>query len=219
MRIDEGMPYGSINPPWTPQNCDRPAVWEQHGRFYDQNKLLIIPNVPLDEAELAAERERVAAEAEAKAAAEALSKADDEARAKEESDRRAEERVKAAAARAATAVSWVTPPYTAPDLDRPAHYQQGDRYLDEHGREIVPGVPLSAEALAAAQAAEADCEGLLLTQLLDRASDTPFHVLLAVGRTVIGPKCPHSAAQIQEQMRLLLRRQPNLRIPRIRPAG
>jgi hypothetical protein len=78
-------------------------------------------------------------------------------------------------------------------------HQQDEKHLDENGREIVPGVPLPLEALAAAQKEEADAEGLLLTQLIAKADTLPFNVLLAGGRTVLGPTCPRSKEQFLAQ--------------------
>jgi hypothetical protein len=138
---------------------------------------------------------------------------------KAEADRRAREREKTAQNRAKVSVSSISPSHQPPEFDRPAHYQLGGRYLDEHGREIVPGQPMTAEALAAAKALEEDTEGLPVTALIAQAHTLPFNALLAAASAVLGRTCPRSLEQIVEQLRLLARKQPNLRVPRIRAAG
>lgn len=217
-QLDESQPYGSIGGNHQPAGFDRPAVYEQAGRFFDIKGRLIEPGVPLDPEDAAADHERERAEAEAKA----LAQADAEmlAQRKAEARRRALEREKGAESRArASSPSLIWPPYELPEFDRPAHYEQGSKFLDEHGREIVPGQPLTPEVLAAAQKEEADAEGLTLTQVINKADTLPFNVLLAASRAVIGPTCPRSKEQVVAQLRLLARKRPNDRVPRIRAAA
>jgi hypothetical protein len=215
-RLDESQPYGHVAGQ-PPAGLDRPPAYAQGGRYYDAHKRLITPGKPLDPAEGDAEEANARAEVDAEALAQ------EEARAwahrREEAAVRAREKELAAQSRAKVGVSRIAPPYHPPELDRPAHYEWGGRYLDEHGREIVPGVPLSPEALAAAQEEEADAEGLTLAQLIAQADILPFNVLMAAAKAVLGPTCPHAKDQMVGQLRLLARRQPNLRVPRIRPAG
>jgi hypothetical protein len=44
----------------------------------------------------------------------------------------------------------------------------------------------------------------------------PTPEALVAARAVLGRSCPRSLEQIVEQLRLLVKRQPNLRVPRIR---
>jgi hypothetical protein len=138
-RLDETRPYGTIGGNYQPPGFDRPAVYQQGNRWFDHDKRLIVPNTRLDPADVAADAERRREEAAAKELVEA--EATMLARRKAEADRRAREREKAAQNRAKASVSCISPSYQPPDFDRPAHYQFGEKYLDEHGREIVPGRP------------------------------------------------------------------------------
>jgi hypothetical protein len=217
MQFDETQPYGRVAGPPLP-GMDRPAAFEQGGRFFDANKRLLVPNTPLDPAEVAADAEREREDAEAKELAEA--EANMLAQRKAEADRRARERAKTVENRAkAISPSRIMPAWQPPDFDRAAHYQIGDKYLDEHGREIMPNQPMSTEALAAAKAVEEDMEGLLVSELIAQAHSLSFNALLAAARGVLGPTCPRSLEQVVEKLRLLVKRDPSLRVPRIRAAG
>jgi hypothetical protein len=216
-RIDEAQPYGRVSGPPLP-GTDRPAAFEQHGRLFDVHKRLIEPGVPLDPQEVA--EDEASAKAEVDAHALAREEAAEWERRRQEAEDRAREKVKTAQNRArASTPSRITPAYESPDFDRAAHYQFGDKYLDENGREIVPGVPLTPEALAAARAQEADLEGMLVAALIAQAHTLPFNSLLAAARAVLGPTCPRSLEQVVEKLRLLVKRDPSLRVPRIRAAG
>ena len=207
--------FGTINPPWKPAQCDREAFYQQGEGLFDMGGRLIVPGKPLDPAELVEDDEPERAEAEAKALAQ--EDAERVALRRAEADRRAKEREKAAESRTkASNPSRITPFWHPPEFDRPAHYQCGDGYLDERGREIIPGQPLNAEELAAAQRQEEDVEGLSLSQLVAQADDLPFNVLMAAAKAVIGPTCPNSKNMMVEQLRLLARKRPNDRVPRIR---
>jgi hypothetical protein len=217
--LDRSKPFGTINPPWRPAQADREAFYQQGEGLYDMGGRLIVPGEPLDHA--AVEAEEALAREEAKEAAAALDEAVAEALAQKEIEASGRAREKAAAVRqrAQASVSVITPPHQPPELDRPAHYQIGKKFLDEHGREIVPGMPLSGDALAKAQAEEADIEGVTINELIAKANTLPLNVLLAAARTVLGRTCPKGPSQLVAQLRLLARRQPNLRIPRIRAAA
>jgi hypothetical protein len=185
--------------------------------FFDIQGRLIEANVPLDPQEAAEELAAEHAEAEAKALAEA--DAEMLATRKAEADRRAREREKAAENRAKANLSRITPPHEAPDLDRPAHYMLGEKWLDEHGREIVPGQPMTEETLAALRAQEAEAEGLPLAEVIAQATNMPFNVFKAAAEAILGKTCPKSRDQMVAQLRLLARKHPNIRVPRIKPAG
>jgi hypothetical protein len=46
----------------------------------------------------------------------------------------------------------------------------------------------------------------------------PFNAFMAAAKAILGPTCPRSKEQMIEQLRLLARRSPDLRVPRIRAA-
>jgi hypothetical protein len=216
-KIDERQPYGRVSGQPLP-GMDRPAAYDQNGRLFDIHKRLIEPGVPLDPQEVA--EDVASAKAEVDAHALAREEAAEWERRRQEAEDRAREKEKTAQNRArASTPSRITPAYHPAEFDRPAHYQLGDKYLDENGREIVPGVPLTPKALAAARAQEADLEGMLLTELIAQAHSLPFNARLAAARAILGPTCPRSLEQVVEKLRLLVKRQPDLRVPRIRAAG
>jgi hypothetical protein len=214
-KIDERQPYGRVSGPPLP-GTDRPPAFEQRGRLFDIHKRLIEPGVPLDPQEVA--EDEASAKAEVDAHALAREEAETWAQRREDAQVRAREREKHMALNRtrASSPSRITPSYHPDEFDRPAHYQLGEKYLDEHGREIVPGRPMTAEALTAAKALEEDTEGLLVTALIAQAHTLSFNALLAAARAMLGPTCPRSLEQIVEKLRLLVKRDPSLRVPRIR---
>jgi hypothetical protein len=216
-RLDETQPYGNIGGNYQPPGFDRPAVYQQAGRFFDLKGRLIEPNVPLDPQE--ADQELAAERAEAEAKALAAEDAERLALRKALADRRAKEREKAAENRAKASLSRITPPHEAPELDRAAHYQLGEKWLDEHGREIVPGQAMTAETLTALRAQEAEAEGLPITELIAQATTMPFNVFKAAAEAILGRTCPKCRDQMVAQLRLQARKHPNIRVPRIKPAG
>ena len=143
-RLDEAKPYGTINPPWQPHQCDRPACYDQNGGLYDKDGHLIVPGQPFDPKEVEADQARARAEVEAEASAREAEEAGD--RAQEDAATRAREREKGADARqkAQASPSVISPPEQRPGLDRLAAYEWAGIYLDANGREIAPGEPLDA---------------------------------------------------------------------------
>lgn len=45
-KLDRSRDFGTVSPPWQPDNCDRPAHYEQEGRLYDAHDRLIEPGKP-----------------------------------------------------------------------------------------------------------------------------------------------------------------------------
>src|SRR5262249_37450983 len=157
-----------------PPGADRAAVFEQSNAYYDAAGRLIQAGVPLDPAKAAAEAEaeRAAIDEAAVAAAEA----EEAARRRAEHEARANDKALGAksGAKAQSSVAVLTPPQQLEGFDRAACFQLGDAWLDENGREIVPGKPVTAEALATAIKEEADTEGLLVTALVKQADSLSF---------------------------------------------
>lgn len=47
MKLNRNRPFGRITPPWQDHDMDRPAFYEQDGKFYDQHDRLIERGKPL----------------------------------------------------------------------------------------------------------------------------------------------------------------------------
>ena len=212
--LDRARPFGRISGQ-QPQHCDRPPAFEQDGKLFDVHGRLIVPGEPFDTAAAAAEA--ALAHEEAAEAAALLEAATAEALADKETQARSRVREKRAQMRQAAEArpSVISPFFQPPEFDRPAHYEWRGKYLDEHGREIEPRQPLTPERLAAMKAEEADTEGLQIAELIAKADTLALNVLLAAARTILAP-CPRGVDQIVQQLKLLAKKQPRLRVPRVR---
>ena len=51
-KLDRSRPFGTVTPPWQDDDFDRPAFFEQDGRFFDQFGIEIIRGVPLSKMKL-----------------------------------------------------------------------------------------------------------------------------------------------------------------------
>ena len=47
LKLDRSRDFGKITPAWQPDDCDRPAFYEQDNRLYDAHDRLIEPGKPL----------------------------------------------------------------------------------------------------------------------------------------------------------------------------
>jgi hypothetical protein len=75
---------------------------------------------------------------------------------------------------------------------------------------------MTAETLAALRSLEADVEGMPVAALIDQAETMAFHIFKAAAEAILGKTCPKSRDQMVAQLRLLARKQPSIRVPRIR---
>jgi len=86
----------------------------------------------------------------------------------------------------------ISPPYQPDGFDRAAYYEQDAQFFDAHGRQIIPGKPLSAEEAAKTPAEINDSEDLLgvseLIAKIDRMSFTKFKNR---AKKILGDTCPN----------------------------
>jgi hypothetical protein len=93
----------------------------------------------------------------------------------------------------------VSPPYSAPDFDRPAHYEQGGALFDSYDREIIPGQPAPALPAAAAPVEE---ETPLLSprELIAQADSMPWSAWQKSAALVLGEQIPAGKSAILQAL-------------------
>lgn len=85
----------------------------------------------------------------------------------------------------------IHPPLTEAGFDRPAHFEQGNKYFDQHGRQIVAGQPLP----DAAPPVDANIGATVRpaytpTELIVHADTIPWAEFAHDAKLILGAKCP-----------------------------
>lgn len=61
LKLDRSRAFGTITPAWQPDECDRPAYYEQDGKLFDAHDRQIVPGKPLPVEEVASDEQEAAA--------------------------------------------------------------------------------------------------------------------------------------------------------------
>lgn len=64
LKLDRSRTFGTITPAWQPEDCDRPAYYEQDGKLFDAHDRQIVPGKPLPVEAVAADEEQANAAAQ-----------------------------------------------------------------------------------------------------------------------------------------------------------
>lgn len=103
----------------------------------------------------------------------------------------------------------IHPPMIEPDFDRPAHFEQDDKFFDQHGRHIIAGTPLhemdepgaSGASDASASAPAAADVSYSPTELIVHADTIPWSEFQRDAKRILGPTCPAGKAAIVEALK------------------
>lgn len=138
----------------------------------------------------------------------------------------------------------VVPPWHPEDCDRAAHYEQGGRLFDAHGRAIEPGKPLAVAKAATKSAkpaantptsADEETSGndvefdenayVDIMTLLEGAEEIPWPQFRKRAREILGPDCPSDKAGMKEALATALEKvesakdSPQHTLPEVSSAG